>query len=74
MIFVSPCVHRAWMKSVSMKQRMAGKKSLKKQLMQKESISKQERKSTKAEPSVHKDPDFDELDDDAINYMETEDA
>ncbi|GJR23499.1 ribonuclease H-like domain-containing protein [Tanacetum coccineum] len=66
--------HRAWMKSVSMKQRLAGKKSLKKQWMQKESVSKQGRKSAKAEPSVHKDPVFDELDDDAIDYMETEDA
>ncbi|GJY59630.1 hypothetical protein Tco_0459522 [Tanacetum coccineum] len=66
--------HRAWMKSVSMKHRLTGNKSLKKQWMQKESISKQGRKSAKAEPSVHKDPDFDELDDDAIDYMETEDA
>ncbi|GKE80874.1 hypothetical protein Tco_1550874, partial [Tanacetum coccineum] len=32
--------HRAWMKSVSLKQRLAGKKSLKKQWMQKESVSK----------------------------------
>ncbi|GJU42802.1 hypothetical protein Tco_1195759 [Tanacetum coccineum] len=31
--------HRAWMKSVSMKQRLAGKKSLKKQWMQKESLA-----------------------------------
>ncbi|GJU47356.1 hypothetical protein Tco_1204622 [Tanacetum coccineum] len=66
--------HRAWMKSVSMKQRLAGKKSLKKQWMQMESVSKQGRKSAKAEPTVHKDPAFDELDDDAIDYMETEDA
>ncbi|GJR35917.1 hypothetical protein Tco_1211601 [Tanacetum coccineum] len=42
--------------------------------MQKESVSKQGRKSTKAEPTVHKDPAFDELDDDAIDYMETEGA
>ncbi|GJW68566.1 hypothetical protein Tco_0122990 [Tanacetum coccineum] len=42
--------------------------------MQKESVSKQGRKSAKAEPSVHKDPAFDELDDDEIDYMETEDA
>ncbi|GJU63459.1 hypothetical protein Tco_1245294 [Tanacetum coccineum] len=41
--------HRAWMKSVSLKKRLAGKKS-------KESVSKQGRKSAKAEPSVHKDP------------------
>ncbi|GJT55510.1 putative ribonuclease H-like domain-containing protein [Tanacetum coccineum] len=66
--------HKAWMKSVSMKQRLAGKKSLKKQWMQMESVSKQGRKSAKAEPTVHKDPAFDELDDDAIDYMETEDA
>ncbi|GKG61873.1 hypothetical protein Tco_0623590, partial [Tanacetum coccineum] len=31
--------------------------------MQKESVSKQWRKSTKAEPSVHKDQAFDDLDD-----------
>ncbi|GJY23953.1 hypothetical protein Tco_0397611 [Tanacetum coccineum] len=66
--------HRAWMKSVSMKQRLAGRKSLKKQWMQKEFVSKQGRKSAKAEPTVHKDLAFDELDDDAIDYMETEDA
>ncbi|GJY43489.1 hypothetical protein Tco_0431702, partial [Tanacetum coccineum] len=32
------------------------------------------RKSAKPEPTVHKDPAFDELDNDAIDYMETEDA
>ncbi|GJS16001.1 hypothetical protein Tco_0410473 [Tanacetum coccineum] len=62
------------MKSVSMKQILAGKKSLKKQWMQKEFVSKQRRKPAKAEPTVHKDPAFDELDDDTIDYMETEDA
>ncbi|GKF78896.1 hypothetical protein Tco_0234464, partial [Tanacetum coccineum] len=62
------------MKSVSMKQRLARKKSLKKQWMQKESVSKQGRKPAKVEPTVHKDPAFDELDDDTIDYMETEDA
>ncbi|GJX91010.1 hypothetical protein Tco_0344336 [Tanacetum coccineum] len=56
--------HKAWVKSVSLKQRLAGKKSLKKQWMQKESVSKQGRKPAKAEPSVHKDPLFDELADD----------
>ncbi|GKF36610.1 hypothetical protein Tco_0113368, partial [Tanacetum coccineum] len=34
----------------------------------------QGRKSAKAEPSVHKDPLFDELDDDEIDNMETKDA
>ncbi|GKE56819.1 hypothetical protein Tco_1496004 [Tanacetum coccineum] len=32
------------------------------------------RKSTKAKPSVHKDPLFDELPDDTLDYMDTEDA
>ncbi|GJW42013.1 putative ribonuclease H-like domain-containing protein [Tanacetum coccineum] len=59
--------HRAWMKSVSLKKRLAGKKS-------KESVSKQGRKSAKAKPSVHKDPLFDELPDDTLDYMDTEDA
>ncbi|GJR82198.1 putative ribonuclease H-like domain-containing protein, partial [Tanacetum coccineum] len=69
--------HKALMKSVSMKQRLAGKKSLKKNWMQKESVSKQGRKPAKAEPTVHKDPAFDDLDyivDDAMDYMESEDA
>ncbi|GJV57124.1 hypothetical protein Tco_1458129 [Tanacetum coccineum] len=54
--------------------KLAGKKILKKNWMQKESVSKLGRKSAKAEPSVHKDPLFDELDDDEIDNMETEDA
>ncbi|GKE36068.1 hypothetical protein Tco_1455390, partial [Tanacetum coccineum] len=69
--------HKAWMKSVSMKQRLAGKKSLNTKWMQKESVSKQGRKPTKAEPTMHKDPAFDDLDDimdDAMDYMESEDA
>ncbi|GKD19118.1 hypothetical protein Tco_1208276 [Tanacetum coccineum] len=59
--------HRAWMESVSLKKRLAGKKS-------KESVSKQGRKSAKVEPSVHKDPLFDELPDDTMDYMDTKDA
>ncbi|GJT52333.1 hypothetical protein Tco_0978490 [Tanacetum coccineum] len=69
--------HNAWIKSVSMKKRLARKKSLKKKLMQKESVSKQGRKPAKSEPTVHKDPafdDFDDIVDDAMDYMETEDA
>ncbi|GKC26671.1 hypothetical protein Tco_1033965, partial [Tanacetum coccineum] len=42
--------------------------------MQKEYVSKQGRKSAKAEPSVHKDPLFDEMPEDTLNYMESEDA
>ncbi|GJZ72046.1 hypothetical protein Tco_0635897 [Tanacetum coccineum] len=66
--------HKAWMKSIYLKQRLAGKKTLKANWMQKESVSKQGRKSAKAEPSVHKDQLFDELDDDEIDNMDTEDA
>ncbi|GKB08953.1 hypothetical protein Tco_0837265, partial [Tanacetum coccineum] len=66
--------HRAWMKSVSLKQRLAGKRSLKKQWMQRESVSKQGRKFAKGEPSVHKDPLFDEIPEGTLDYMETEDA
>ncbi|GJZ36365.1 hypothetical protein Tco_0582556 [Tanacetum coccineum] len=44
--------------------------------MQKESVSKQGRKPAKSEPTVHKDPAFDDLDDvdvnDAMDYMETD--
>ncbi|GJU88879.1 hypothetical protein Tco_1301302 [Tanacetum coccineum] len=64
--------HRAWMKSVSLKQRLAGKRSLKKTWAQKESVSKQGRKSAKGEPSVHKDSLFDEIPEDTVGYMETE--
>ncbi|GKE55742.1 hypothetical protein Tco_1494927, partial [Tanacetum coccineum] len=65
--------HNDWIKSVSMKKRLAWKKSLKTKLMQKESVSKQGRKRAKSEPTVHKDPAFDYLDD-AMDYMEPEDA
>ncbi|GJY58496.1 hypothetical protein Tco_0458388 [Tanacetum coccineum] len=57
--------HKAWIKSLSMKKRLARKKKI-------ESVSKQGRKSFKSVP-VHKDLAFDDLDD-AMDYMETEDA
>ncbi|GJW18369.1 putative ribonuclease H-like domain-containing protein [Tanacetum coccineum] len=66
--------HRAWIKSVSLKKRLAGKKPLKENWMQKESVSKQGRKSAKAEPSVHTNPLFDELPDDTMDYMDTKEA
>ncbi|GKC92096.1 hypothetical protein Tco_1157538 [Tanacetum coccineum] len=67
--------HKAWMKSVSMKTRLIRKKSMKKNWMQKESVSKQGRKSAKSKPTAHKDPIFDDLNDiDRMDYMETEDA
>ncbi|GJW29692.1 hypothetical protein Tco_0046567 [Tanacetum coccineum] len=69
--------HKAWMKSVALKKRLARKTSLKKKGVQKEYVSTQGRKSVKSskgEPSVDKDPAFDDLDDDAMDYIETEDA
>ncbi|GJZ69435.1 hypothetical protein Tco_0632985 [Tanacetum coccineum] len=66
--------HRAWMKSVSLKQRLARKRSSKKQWVHRESVSKQGRKFAKGEPSVHKDPLFDEIPKDTLDYIETEDA
>ncbi|GKE63939.1 hypothetical protein Tco_1514306, partial [Tanacetum coccineum] len=66
--------HRARMKSVSLQQRLARKRSLKKNWMQKEYVSKQGRKSAKEEPSVHKDKLFDEIPKDSLDYIETEDA
>ncbi|GJW78162.1 hypothetical protein Tco_0139844 [Tanacetum coccineum] len=73
--------HKAWMKSVALKTRLARKTSLKKKGVQKGYVSKQGRKSVKSfkgEPSVHKDPNFEDLDDfvdvdDTLDYMETED-
>ncbi|GJR93769.1 hypothetical protein Tco_0265943 [Tanacetum coccineum] len=49
------------------------KKSLKKHWMQKESIPTGE-EICQSEPSVHKDPLFDELPEDTLDYMDTEDA
>ncbi|GJW07214.1 putative ribonuclease H-like domain-containing protein [Tanacetum coccineum] len=73
--------HKAWMKSVALKTRLARKTSLKKKGVQKGYVSKQGRKSVKYfknEPSVHKDPNFEDLDDfvdvdDTLDYTETED-
>ncbi|GJV61596.1 hypothetical protein Tco_1467696 [Tanacetum coccineum] len=68
--------HKAWMKSVSMKTRLAGKKSMQKKWMQKASVSKQGRKTTKSKPTAHKDQTFDVAFDDldAMDYMDTKDA
>ncbi|GJR93922.1 putative ribonuclease H-like domain-containing protein [Tanacetum coccineum] len=66
--------HKAWMKSVSLKQRLARKRSSKQQWVHRESVSKQGRKFPKGEPTVHKDPLFDEIPKDSLDYMETEDA
>ncbi|GJY26973.1 hypothetical protein Tco_0401699, partial [Tanacetum coccineum] len=67
--------HRAWMQSsVSLKQRLARKRSSKKQRVHKESVSKQGRKFAKGEPSVQRDPLFDEIPEDTVDHMETENA
>ncbi|GJU29896.1 hypothetical protein Tco_1173485 [Tanacetum coccineum] len=66
--------HRAWMQSVSLKQRLARKRSSKKQWVHKESVSKQGRKFAKGEPSVHRDPLFDDIPEDTLDHMETENA
>ncbi|GJY72199.1 hypothetical protein Tco_0475902 [Tanacetum coccineum] len=62
------------MQSVSLKQRLARKRSSKKQWVHKESVSKQGRKFAKGEPSVQRDPLFDEIPEDTIDHMETENA
>ncbi|GJX50250.1 hypothetical protein Tco_0277095 [Tanacetum coccineum] len=49
-------------------------KHLKAQIKKLKKKAKPGRKSAKAEPSVHKDPLFDELPDDTLDYMDTEDA
>ncbi|GJV54479.1 hypothetical protein Tco_1450220 [Tanacetum coccineum] len=66
--------HRAWMQSISLKQRLARKRSSKKQWVHKESVSKQGRKFAKGESSVQRDPLFDEIPEDTIDHMETENA
>ncbi|GJT72294.1 hypothetical protein Tco_1031580 [Tanacetum coccineum] len=66
--------HRAWLQSVSLKQRLARKRSSKKQWVHKESVSKQGRKFAKGEPSVHRDPLFDEIPGDTLDHIETENA
>ncbi|GJV27251.1 hypothetical protein Tco_1383699 [Tanacetum coccineum] len=67
--------HRSWKKSVSLKQRLAGKKSLKKQWMQKEFVSKQGRKPAKSEASLTiKIINLMSLADDTLDYIDTENA
>ncbi|GJW13261.1 ribonuclease H-like domain-containing protein [Tanacetum coccineum] len=66
--------HRAWLKSVSLKQRFPSKSFSKKHRMHKESVSKQGRKVAKGESSVQRDPLFDEIPEDTVDHMETENA
>ncbi|GJW80711.1 putative ribonuclease H-like domain-containing protein [Tanacetum coccineum] len=66
--------HRAWLKSVSLKQRLTRKSFPKKQKVHKEFVSKQDRKFAKGESSVQRDPLFDELPEDTVDHIETENA
>ncbi|GKA26814.1 ribonuclease H-like domain-containing protein, partial [Tanacetum coccineum] len=66
--------HRAWLKSVSLKQRLHRKSFSKKQRVPKESVSKQGRKFAKGESSVQGNPLFDEIPEDTVDHMETENA
>ncbi|GJR66024.1 putative ribonuclease H-like domain-containing protein [Tanacetum coccineum] len=66
--------HRAWLQSISLKKRLARKRSSKKQRVHKESVSKQGRKFAKGESSVQRDPLFDEIPEDTVDHMETKNA
>ncbi|GJQ94460.1 hypothetical protein Tco_0005599 [Tanacetum coccineum] len=66
--------HKAYLKSVSLKQRFPRKSFSKKHRVHKEYVSKQGRKFAKGESSVQRDPLFDEMPKDKINHMETENA
>ncbi|GJU72014.1 hypothetical protein Tco_1263419 [Tanacetum coccineum] len=66
--------HRAWLKSVSLKQRFPSKRFSKKHRVHKESVSKQGRKFAKGESSVQGNPLFDEIPEDTVDHMETENA
>ncbi|GKC11955.1 reverse transcriptase domain-containing protein [Tanacetum coccineum] len=66
--------HRAYLKSVSLHQRFPRNSYSKKHRVHKESVSKQGRKKAKGESTVQKDPLFDEMPEDKIDHMETENA
>ncbi|GJW09088.1 putative ribonuclease H-like domain-containing protein [Tanacetum coccineum] len=66
--------HKAYLKSVSLKQRFPRKSFSKKHRVHKESVSKQGRKKAKGESSVQRDPLFDVMPEDKIDHMETENA
>ncbi|GJV54006.1 hypothetical protein Tco_1449747 [Tanacetum coccineum] len=66
--------HKAYLKSVSLKQRFPRKSFSKKHRVHKESVSKQGRKFAKGESSVQRDPLFDEIPEDTVDHMETENA
>ncbi|GJY93229.1 putative ribonuclease H-like domain-containing protein [Tanacetum coccineum] len=65
---------KAYLKTVSLQQRLSRKSSSKKQRMHKKNVSKQGRKKAKGESTVQRDPMFDVMPEDNIDHMETEDA
>ncbi|GKD76112.1 hypothetical protein Tco_1334394, partial [Tanacetum coccineum] len=65
---------KAYLKTVSLQQKLSRKSSSKKQRMQKKNVSKQGRKIAKGESTVQRDPLFDVMPEDKIDHMETEDA
>ncbi|GJW51626.1 putative ribonuclease H-like domain-containing protein [Tanacetum coccineum] len=66
--------HRAWLKSVSLKQRFPSKSFSKKHRVHNESVSKQGRKFAKGESSVQRDPLFDEVPEDTVDHMKQKNA
>ncbi|GKF08407.1 hypothetical protein Tco_0042631, partial [Tanacetum coccineum] len=66
--------HTTYLKSVSLKQRFLRKSFLKKHRVHKESVSKQGRKFAKGESSVQRDILFDEIPEDTVDHMDTENA
>ncbi|GJV25276.1 hypothetical protein Tco_1377971 [Tanacetum coccineum] len=65
---------KAYLKTVSLQQRLSRKSSSKKQRMHKKNVSKQGRKIAKGESSVQRDPLFDVMPEDNIDHMETDNA
>ncbi|GKC01813.1 hypothetical protein Tco_0987949, partial [Tanacetum coccineum] len=65
---------KAYLKTVSLQKRIPKKSSSKKQRMHKKNVSKQGRKIAKGESTVQRDPMFDEMPEDNIDHIETEDA
>ncbi|GKF36178.1 hypothetical protein Tco_0112936, partial [Tanacetum coccineum] len=61
---------KAYLKTVSLQQRLSRKSSSKKQRMHKKYVSKQGRKIAKGESSVQRDPLFDVMPEDKIDHME----
>ncbi|GJZ87428.1 putative ribonuclease H-like domain-containing protein, partial [Tanacetum coccineum] len=65
---------KAYLKTVSLQQRLSRKSSSKKQRMHKKNVSKQGRKIAKGESTVQRDPMFDVMPEDKIDHMDEERA